>query len=128
MFPWHHMIDEANSIDMVIALSRDYLACWTPQDLALIPERARPTGVKGTDDLAFWHQRLVDCYCTGSAKSRECEQVRNMLHFFACALQKSAELSGVPAVSEHEAAVRLFSEHSVPKLFASAFSGVANDR
>jgi hypothetical protein len=120
------MIDEAASLDMVLALARDYLGCWTPDDLALIPEHARPTRVKGTDDLAFWHQRLVDCYCTGSAKSRECEQVRNMLHFFACALQKAAELRGVPPISEHEAAVRLFSERSVPKLFSSAFSGARN--
>jgi hypothetical protein len=127
MYRWHLMMDEAMSLDMVIALARDYLACWGPEDLALIPEKARPKAVKGTDDLAYWHQRLVDCYCTGSAKSRECEQVRNMLHFFACALQKAAELRGVPAITEHEAAVRLFSEHSVPKLFTSALMG-ANDR
>jgi hypothetical protein len=127
MFPWHHMIDSATSTDMVMALVRDYLGCWGPDELAVIPERARPQRVKDTDDLAFWHQRLVECYCTGAARSRECESVRNMLHFFACALQKAAELRGVPPISDHEAALRLFSEHSVPKLFTSALSG-ANDR
>src|SRR6185436_5383089 len=126
MFPWHHMIDEASSLDMVLALSRDYLACWTPEDLALVPEHARPIRVKGIDDIAFWHQRLVDCYCTGSAKSRECEQVRNLLHFFASALQRASELKGHPPIREYEGVARLFSEHSVPKLFTSALTG-AND-
>ena len=127
MFRWHQLIDEATSTDMVMALVRDYMACWGPEDLALIPERARPNRVKDTEDLAFWHGRLVDCYCTGAAKSRECEQVRNMLHFFASALQKSTELQGLPAITEHEAAVRLFSDRSVPKLFSSALIG-ANER
>jgi hypothetical protein len=127
MFPWHHMIDEATSLDMVLVLSRDYLACWSPEDLSLIPERARPRSVKGIDDLAFWHQRLVDSYRSGSAKSRECEHVRSMLHFFASALQKASELQGVPATNECDGVARIFSEYSVPKLFSSVFTG-ANDR
>jgi hypothetical protein len=48
-----------------------------------------------------------------------------MLHFFANALQKAAELRGVPPISDDSAAARLFSEHSVPKLFTSAMAGVA---
>ena len=86
-------------------------------------EQARPLQVKGTDDLAYWHQRLVDCYCTGAAKGRESELVRDMLQFFAFALQRAAELRGVPPISDHEAATRLFSERSVPKLFTSAMTG-----
>jgi hypothetical protein len=46
-----------------------------------------------------------------------------MLQFFALALQRAAELDGVPPIGEHEAAARLFSERSVPKLFTSAMTG-----
>ena len=120
MTNWHDRIDDIEDQDDLLALARDYLASWSPEVLAMIPEQARPTQVKGTDDLAYWHQRLVDCYCTGAAKGRESELVRDMLQFFAFALQRAAELRGVPPISEHEAATRLFSERSVPKLFSSA--------
>jgi hypothetical protein len=123
MTNWHDRIDDIEGQDDLLALARDYLASWPPETLAMIPEQARPVQVKGTDDLAYWHQRLVDCYCTGAAKGCESEVVRNMLQFFAIALQRAAELRGVPPISEHEAAARLFSERSVPKLFTSAMMG-----
>ncbi len=120
---WHDRIEDIEDQDDLLALAREYLASWSPAALGMIPEQARPTQVKGTDDLAYWHQRLVDCYCTGAAKGRESELVRDMLQFFAFALQHAAELRGVPPISEHEAATRLFSERSVPKLFTSAMMG-----
>jgi len=123
MTNWHDRIEDTEDQDDLLALARDYLASWSPQALAMIPSQARPTQVKGTDDLAYWHQRLVDCYCTGAAKGLESELVRNMLQFFAFALQRAAELRGVPPIGEHEAATRLFSERSVPKLFTSAMAG-----
>ena len=123
MTNWHDRIVDIEDQDDLLALARDYLASWSPEALAMVPEHARPTQVKGTDDLAYWHQRLVDCYCTGAAKGRESELVRDMLQFFAFALQHAAELRGVPPISEHEAATRLFSERSVPKLFTSAMAG-----
>lgn len=123
MTSWAERIEGAEEQDDLIAVARDYLASWSPHELAMIPEQARPMQVKGTDDLAYWHQRLVDCYCTGAARGRESERVRGMLQFFALALQRAAEQRGVPPISEHEAAARLFSERSVPKLFTSAMTG-----
>lgn len=123
MTNWHDRIEDIDDQDDLLGLARDYLASWSPQALAMIPEQARPLQVKGTDDLAYWHQRLVDCYCTGAAKGCESELVRAMLQFFAFSLQRAAELRGVPPISEHEAAARLFSERSVPKLFTSASMG-----
>ena len=46
-----------------------------------------------------------------------------MLQIFAFALQRAAELDGVPPIGAHEAAARLFSERSVPRLFTSAMMG-----
>ena len=68
MTNWHDRIEDIEDQDDLLALARDYLASWSPEALAMIPDQARPTQVKGTDDLAYWHQRLVDCYCTGAAK------------------------------------------------------------
>jgi len=104
-------------------VARDFLSSWEPADLALVPAQARPTQVKGIDDIAYWHQRLVDCYVSGAVKGEGSEQVRGMLHFFALAIQRAAELRGVPPADEDDAAARLFSERSVPKLFTSAMTG-----
>ena len=123
MTNWHERIEGTEDQDELLALAREYLASWPPEALAMIPEEARPLQVKGTDDLAYWHQRLVDCFCGGAAKGSESELVRGMLQFFAFALQHAAELRGVPPISEHEAAARLFSERSVPRLFTSAMMG-----
>jgi hypothetical protein len=113
-----------NEMDL-LAVARDFVDGWEPEELALIPERARPQRIKGVDDLAYWHQRLVECYCGMALRDAESEKVREMLHFFACAIQRAAELEGIPPISEHDAATRLFSERSVPKLFTSAMTGAS---
>jgi hypothetical protein len=117
-------IADAHNLDDLVSIARDYLATFEPDELATVPQEARPTQIKGTDDLAYWHQRLVEAYCTGAAKAEGGETVRLLLHFFARALQRAAELRGHPPVTEYEGVARLFSEHSVPKLFTSAMTGV----
>ena len=126
MLQWHHKVEACEDTSQLLSVARDYLASWEPEDLAIVPSQARPTQIKGVDDIAYWHQRLVDCYVTGAARGRGMEQVRGMLHFFALAIQRAAELRGIPPIGEHEAASRLFSERSVPKLFTSAMTGVAD--
>jgi hypothetical protein len=78
--------------------------------------------VKGVDDIAHWHTRLVDCYCTGAAIGANCEKVRDMLQFFSFAVQRATEVDGQPGMTEHEAATRLFSDRSVAR------TGVASSR
>ena len=124
MLQWSHRIDASEDTDELLSVARDFLASWEPEELARVPSKARPTRVKGTDDLAYWHQRLVDCYVTNRASGEGSEQVRDLLHFFAAAMQRAAELRGAPPIDEHEAAARLFSELSVPRLFTSAMTGV----
>lgn len=123
MASYHERVGYVDDEHDLVALARDYLASWPPEVLAIIPEAARPAQVKGIDDLAYWHQQLVECYCTGGARGAESEMVRNMLQFFALAVQRAAELEAAPAISGHEAAVRLFSDRSVPSLFTSAMNG-----
>ena len=123
MKSWNARIEATGNAMDLLSVARDYLDDWEPSDLALVPAQARPQRIKGVDDLAYWHQKLVDCYCaSGLLRDVELEKVRDMLHFFAFAAQRAVELDGVP-VFEHEAAAMLFSERSVPRLFTSALSG-----
>ena len=124
MFHWHERIEACEDAEELLGVAREFLADWEPDELAHIPSHARPTRIKGADDLAYWHQRLVDCYVTSGACGEGSEEVRSLLHFFATASQKAAELRVAPPIGEHEAAARLFSERSVPRLFTSAMTGV----
>jgi hypothetical protein len=124
MTSWNARIEEATNPMDLLAVAREFLDGWEAADLARIPEAARPLRIKGVDDLPYWHQKLVECYCTSKGSLEEMQKVRDMLHFFAFAVQRSVELEGLPPVPGHEAAARLFSERSVPKLFTSAMTGV----
>ena len=123
MTNWFTRLEDAADAGELLAVARDYLSSWEVPDLALIPAEARPLQVKGVDDISYWHSRLVDCYCTGAAVGANCEKVRDMLQFFSFAVQRAAELAEQPRITDHEAATRLFSERSVPRLFTSAMSG-----
>jgi hypothetical protein len=123
MKSWSARIEDAGNHMDLLAVARDFLDSWEHEDLALIPEEARPQRVKGVDDLAYWHQKLVDSFCNASLGMEQLVKVREMLHFFAFAVQRSVEIEGVPAIAEHEAAAQLFSERSVPALFTSAMTG-----
>jgi hypothetical protein len=125
MSTWSARIEHTRSPMDLLALAREFLDGWEPEELALLPEAARPQRVKGIDDLAYWHQRLVDCYCSRPLGGGEAEKLRDMLHFFAFAAQRATELEGLPPIDDHEAAARLFSERSVPSLFTSAMTGAS---
>lgn len=127
MKSWSARIEEAGNPMDLLSVAREFLDSWEPEDLALLPENARPQRIKGTDDLPYWHQRLVECFCDASLEATRAEKVREMLHFFAFAVQRSVEIEGVAPIDEHEAAAQLFSERSVPRLFTSAMSGASTE-
>ena len=123
---WNTRIEEATSQMDLLGVAREFLDGWEPEDLAQLPETARPQRIKGVDDFTYWHQKLVDCFCSSNHSVDDNGKIRDMLHFFAFAVQRAAELEGVPPITEHEAAARLFSERSVPRLFTSAMAGAAD--
>lgn len=57
---WVRQIDDAHSAGEVVAIARDYLATWTPKDLALLPRECRPGRVKTRGDLEQLHVSLVE--------------------------------------------------------------------
>ena len=124
MKSWHARIDEVDDPMDLLSVCRDFLDSWRPEELAYVPTGARPQRIKGVDDLSYWHQRLVDCYCGDQLRDVQMEKVREMVQFFAIAVQRAGELDGMPPMSEHDAAARLFSDRSVPRLFTSAMAGV----
>lgn len=62
MLSWLQQIDTAKSPLEVVAITRDYLASWRPDELALLPALCRPGRVKDEQDIEQLHGGLVDEY------------------------------------------------------------------
>jgi len=111
MKSWSARIDATENSADLLMLTREFLDSWHPAELAMLPPQARPYGIKGTDDLNFWHERLVEYFCSAPLRDAEFEKAREMAQFFAFAVQRADYLGGV--VPEHEAA-RRHSDRTVP--------------
>jgi hypothetical protein len=124
MLEWHQRIAATGNLDDLLEACRVFLATWFPEDLGRLPERCRPTRVKGADDIFFWRDRLVEVYCGGAAKDDGESRLRDMLAFFAAAADRASYLH---ANFDPLATIPpLFSDNSMPRLFTSAHSGVEN--
>ena len=53
-------LSRARSVDEILAVTRDYLAEWTRDDLAGLPDHCRPGRVSDRHDIERWADRLVD--------------------------------------------------------------------
>lgn len=56
---WHGRLGEAETADEVVAIARDYLALWSPEELASISPDLRPAKLVDTDDVSSYALALV---------------------------------------------------------------------
>jgi hypothetical protein len=121
MQEWAHRIQATHSLDDLAELCRVYLATWYPADLGRVPEECRPTRVKGSDDIFFWRDRLLEMYCARAATDEGEHGMRDMLAFFAAAADRALHLRGT--FDPLATIPPLFSDNSIPRLFTSAHTG-----
>lgn len=62
MQSWLRELDRASTEAEVVATTRDYLALWSPTELALFPEDCRQIRIDTQADIARWRDRLADGY------------------------------------------------------------------
>jgi hypothetical protein len=51
---WKALLDDAQSERDVVALARDYLATWTPEEIATLPVDCRPGLMHDGEDITYW--------------------------------------------------------------------------
>ena len=56
---WQGRLSEASSADDVVAIARDYLAQWSPEELAVVPQPLRPGKLVDADDVSGYALALV---------------------------------------------------------------------
>lgn len=55
---WHSRVDDVQTVEDVVKLTRDFIATLTPEQLTNLPERCRPLRVKAEDDIEYWTFKL----------------------------------------------------------------------
>lgn len=88
---WFRQIDEASSAREVVAIARDYLATWTPKDLAKLPRECRPGRVKSPGDLEQLHACLVEEYRQNRLAGEELSALQRLTSFVVRASVRLAQ-------------------------------------
>jgi hypothetical protein len=91
---WFRQIDDANSAREVVAIARDYLATWTPRDLAKLPRECRPGRVKSAGDIEQLHACLVEEYRQSRLAGEELSALQRLTSFVVRASIRLAQFDG----------------------------------
>ena len=94
MLSWFRQIDDAASVDHVIAIVRDYLATWLPEELAHLPRACRPGRMKSEADLEDLHAILVDEYRADRLQGEALAALQRLTTFVVRASVRIAALHG----------------------------------
>src|SRR3979411_913961 len=88
----HRQIDNAKTPAEVVALVRDYLASWTPEELARLPEIVRPGRIRDAEAVDTLHGNLVEEYRTTRASGDELAALQQITGVLVRATIRIAEL------------------------------------
>jgi hypothetical protein len=99
MTSWHTQIDEAKDVAEVVAIARDFLATWTPTELARLPAQCRPGKIRDETDIAELHSRLAEEYRSTRASGDELTTLQLITSFMVRTSVRIAELGGDTSVS-----------------------------
>jgi len=93
MISWFRQIDDAKSSLEVVAITRDYLATWTPSEIARLPERCRPGRLRDETDVENLHGMLVEEYRTSRATGDDLKALQELTSILVRASIRIAELA-----------------------------------
>lgn len=94
MTTWHRQIDDAKSVADVVSIARDFVATWTPQELASLPAECRPGKIRDESDIADLHARLAEEYRVTRASGDELTTLQRLTSFMVRTSVRIAELGG----------------------------------
>ena len=106
MSSWHHAIAHAADRKALAALVNDYLAMWSPMELARVPADCRPDRIRGVEDIEYWRERLSDTYLSGGVHREDSGALSRLIAFFSAAADRVAELAHVDPIEATDAEPR----------------------
>lgn len=94
MLSWFRKIDRAETISEVLAITRDYLATWSPEALARLPAACRPRPMRDEHDLEKLHESLVEEYRSNRAEGEDLLALQQLTSFMVRASVRVAQVKG----------------------------------
>lgn len=92
MSSWHHAIARAADRKSLTTLVNDYLAMWSPAEMARLPADCRPHRIRGIEDIEYWRQLLSDAYIGGAVHGGASETFQRIIAFFTMAADRVRQL------------------------------------
>ena len=98
---WQHRLDAARGVDEVVAAARDFLAIFTPFELASLPGGCRPPAkLVDADDVSTYAFELVRFEC--AERDETAQLVHKLARFFSHASMRLAQLTARDPVAEDD--------------------------
>ena len=106
MTSWHDAISHAPDRKALAALVNDYLAMWSPAEMARLPANCRPDRIRGVEDIAYWRQILSDRYCSGAVHDQDSGTLSRLIGFLNAAAERLGELDGHDGIEIDDSGAR----------------------
>jgi hypothetical protein len=87
---WHGRLNDAVTEEDVVAIARDYVALWGPEELGQMPADLRPVKIVDADDVSAYAWALVQAQMAGGLASDS--EVHKMGAFFSSATTRLAQI------------------------------------
>ena len=96
MISWHRDLENAGTPVEVVQTTRDFLATFSAEELAYLPETHRPREIASPEDIRDWSRRLADEYWRQRAAGGELDAMQELWGFF---LRASIQLARIDAAT-----------------------------
>jgi len=89
---WIRQLDDARSAAQVVAITRDYFAMWTPEEIAQLPEGCRPPHFRDAIDIEELHRTAAGEYRKARSGRGDLTQLQQLTGMTARASMRLAQL------------------------------------
>lgn len=93
MVSWFALLDSAKTPFEVLGVARDFMATWTPDELARLPEECRPGKLRDAEDIEALHACLVEEYRRTRATGPTLKSLQELTSFMVRASIRMAEIT-----------------------------------
>lgn len=89
---WRGVIRAAASEAELVSITRDYLACWSPEEIARLPVECRPGRVRDGQDIGRWAFELASSHLGGAVRPEDQPLLLKIMLFVSEAGERLAKL------------------------------------
>jgi hypothetical protein len=87
---WLSLILASSSEEEVASSARDYIATWSPEEIAQLPKHCRPWRIRDGEDISTYAFQLTRAHCAGENEDESL--LEKMMVFFTHASTRIAQI------------------------------------